>query len=59
MVRLLRRRAHPPVPAGVAPQRLTCDPSKAIRELGLPQTPLDEAFHQAVTWFRTHGFVKK
>jgi len=39
------------------PKALTCDPSKAIRELGLPQTPLDTAFGQAITWFREHGYV--
>ena len=39
------------------PQALTCDPSKAIRDLGLPQTPLDLAFAEAVGWFREHGYV--
>ena len=40
------------------PTALTCDPSKAIRELGLPQTPLDDAFAGAVSWFRKNGYVK-
>jgi dihydroflavonol-4-reductase len=39
------------------PAALTCDPSKAIGELGLPQTPLDVAFAEAVAWFREHGYV--
>lgn len=39
------------------PSALTCDPSKAIRELGLPQTPLVEAFAEAVAWFREHGYA--
>lgn len=39
------------------PQALTADPSRAIRELGLPQTPLDVAVRQAVDWFRAHGYV--
>ena len=39
------------------PPALTADPSRAIRELGLPQTPLIEAFRQAVTWFREHGYA--
>jgi hypothetical protein len=28
------------------------DPSKAIRELGLPQTPPRQAFEDAVQWFK-------
>ncbi len=35
------------------------DSSKAIRELGLPQTPVEEALTKAVTWFRANGYVKK
>ncbi len=41
----------------VRPTALTCDPSKAIRELGLPQTPLATAMAEAVRWFREHGYV--
>ena len=39
------------------PMALTCDPSKAIRELGLPQTPLATAIATAVRWFDEHGYV--
>jgi len=39
------------------PRALTCDPSKAIHELGLPQTPLEVAFAEAVQWFRENGYV--
>jgi dihydroflavonol-4-reductase len=39
------------------PKALTCDPSKAIRELSLPQTPLMTAMAEAVRWFREHGYV--
>jgi dihydroflavonol-4-reductase len=28
------------------------DPSKAIRELGLPQNPVENALGQAVRWFK-------
>jgi dihydroflavonol-4-reductase len=28
------------------------DSSKAIRELGLPQSPVEEALEKAVCWFR-------
>lgn len=30
---------------------------KAVRELGLPQTPVEEALGRAVAWFREHGYV--
>lgn len=35
------------------------DASKAVRELGLPQTPVEEALDRAVRWFCDHGYVKK
>jgi dihydroflavonol-4-reductase len=33
------------------------DNSKAIRELGLPQTPVRQALEEAVSWFRQHGYA--
>jgi dihydroflavonol-4-reductase len=33
------------------------DASKAVRELGLPQTPAMTAFDKAVRWFREHGYA--
>jgi len=39
------------------PVSLACDPSWSVKELGLPQTPLDEAFAESVAWFREHGYV--
>jgi dihydroflavonol-4-reductase len=33
------------------------DSTKAVRELGLPQTPVDQALQAAVDWFRQHGYV--
>jgi dihydroflavonol-4-reductase len=33
------------------------DPSKAVRELGLPQTPARKALHKAVGWYRAHGYA--
>jgi dihydroflavonol-4-reductase len=33
------------------------DSGKAVRELGLPQTPVDEALGRAVEWFRQRGYV--
>jgi len=35
------------------------DASKAIQELGLPQTSVETAIEKAVQWFRTHGYVRK
>jgi dihydroflavonol-4-reductase len=40
-----------------ARRRLWCDSSKAIRELRLPQTPIESALERAVAWFREHGYV--
>jgi len=33
------------------------DNSKAVRELGLTLTPVRQALHEAVTWFRQHGYA--
>jgi len=33
------------------------DASKAVAELGLPQTPIEEAVERALSWFRAHGFL--
>jgi dihydroflavonol-4-reductase len=33
------------------------DSSKAVRELGLPQTPVRQALKEAVAWFREHGYT--
>ena len=55
--RSLRSRGGPPVASGSRPEALTCDPSRAVRELGLPQAPLDVAFAQAIAWFRENGYA--
>ena len=46
--------------AGVrmAKEKMWFNPIKAIRELGLPQTPPKQAFADAVEWFRANGYVK-
>jgi dihydroflavonol-4-reductase len=33
------------------------DAGKAVRELGLPQTPIDRPLERAVAWFRENGYV--
>ncbi len=45
--------------AGVrmARHKMFFNPAKAIRELGLPQTPPREAFRDAVRWFRENGYA--
>jgi len=47
--------------AGVrmAKDKMWFNPAKAIRELGLPQTPPKQAFGDAVAWFRANGYVKR
>jgi dihydroflavonol-4-reductase len=47
--------------AGVrmAKYKMFFSPTKAIRELGLPQTPPKQALADAVEWFRANGYVKK
>ncbi len=32
---------------------------RAVRELDLPQTPVEEPLTRAVEWFRNHGYVKE
>jgi dihydroflavonol-4-reductase len=39
-------------------KRMFFDPSKAVQELGLPQTPAIEALSKAVQWFRAHGYAQ-
>jgi dihydroflavonol-4-reductase len=41
----------------MAYQRMWADPSKAIRELGMPQRSVDEALAQAVDWFVDHNYA--
>lgn len=47
--------------AGVrmARYKMFFDPAKAIRELGLPQTPPREALSDAVDWFVAHQYTRK
>ena len=37
----------------MARRRMFFDASKAVRELGLPQTPVVEPLRRAVDWFRS------
>lgn len=41
----------------MAKYRMYYDCSKARRELGLPQSPVETALEKAVRWFREHGYA--
>jgi dihydroflavonol-4-reductase len=41
----------------MARKRMFFTAAKAVRELGLPQTPADVALSDAVEWFKAHGYV--
>lgn len=43
----------------MAQQRMYYDASKAVRELGLPQSPLNVALKDAVDWFIANGYVNR
>lgn len=47
--------------AGVrmARYKMWFNPAKAIRELGLPQTPPKQALADAVEWFRSNGYARR
>ena len=40
-------------------KRMYFSPAKAVRELGLPQTPAEEALRDAVTWFVDRGYAPR
>jgi dihydroflavonol-4-reductase len=46
--------------AGVrmAKYKMFFDPTKAIEELGMPQTPPEEALRDAVVWFKANGYAR-
>ena len=60
----LSRFTHKPPKAPLAGVRMAkykmfFSPAKAVRELGLPQTPPKQALSDAVEWFRENGYVKR
>jgi len=38
-------------------QECYVDASKAVAELGLPQSPIDTAIEESIAWFRANGYV--
>ncbi|HEU4754540.1 MAG TPA: hopanoid-associated sugar epimerase, partial [Armatimonadota bacterium] len=43
----------------MARKKMFFDPGKAVRELGLPQTPVEEALESAIRWFNDNGYVRR
>jgi dihydroflavonol-4-reductase len=41
----------------MAKKRMFFDGSKAVRELRMPQSPVEDALARAVEWFRGHGYA--
>ncbi len=39
-------------------KKMFFDPSKAKKELGIPQTPVEEALKKAVKWYQENGYVR-
>lgn len=59
LARPLGRNPRVPLDAvRLARKKMFFDSSKAVRELGLPQTPVEEPLERAVDWFRRNGYVK-
>ncbi len=57
--KILRRApAHPFEGVKMAKHTMFFDASKAVQELGLPQSPVEEALARAVSWFRANGYTK-
>ena len=42
----------------ISRKKMYFDSAKAVRELGLPQRPVEQALAGAVDWFRKNGYVK-
>lgn len=42
----------------MAHKRMFFDASRAVRELGLPQSPVREALEQAIAWYCENGYVR-
>lgn len=60
VARLLRRTpAHPFEGVKMARHKMWFDASRAVRELGVPQSPVREAMVRAVTWFTENGYAPR
>ncbi len=43
----------------MARKRMFFDAGKAVKELGLPQRPVEPALERAVHWFEDNGYVTR
>jgi dihydroflavonol-4-reductase len=59
LARLFKREPRVPLDgARMAKKRMFFDGTKAVRELGLPQSPIEPALRRAVEWFVGNGYVQ-
>src|SRR5436190_22463324 len=42
----------------IAKLGLRADCTKAVRELGMPQSPIESAIGDALSWFETNGYLR-
>jgi len=60
VAKLLKRRPNIPLDGvKMARKKMFFDATKAVRELGLPQTPVEHSFKKACEWFSSNGYVKE
>jgi dihydroflavonol-4-reductase len=60
LARLLRREPRVPLEsARLARHKMYFSSARAVRELNLPQTPVEESLKRAVAWFRNNGYAKE
>lgn len=50
---------HPFEGVKMAKYKMYFDASKAVRVLGIPQTPIEEPLRRAVNWFQDNDYVRK
>lgn len=56
---LLRREPRIPLEGvRMAAKKMYFDATKAVHELGLPQTPVEDALARAARWFADHGYAR-
>ena len=56
--RLLRKRPMASVgEVRLSKKHMYFDGGKALRDLGMPQSPIGEAATEAVQWFKSYGYV--
>ncbi|CEK15223.1 hopanoid-associated sugar epimerase [Chthonomonas calidirosea] len=60
VARLLKKEpTHPFEGVKMARYKMYFDSTRAVRELGMPQSPIEDALARAVAWFQEKGYAKK